>query len=148
MIIINTSQLYFFFCFDFVALVSRVAIRIESWFLLWNARALTHIQIISTLEHYVNSLENMNHRAQSSFQFCIAECISRNWWYSFCMVNVYGRCFRLTSSKKKNNNNRKIVWLAKLSYKNQVLQIFQSKTQIAHCERALRIMKMKQTRLV
>lgn len=24
---------------------------------------------------------------------------SRNWWYSLCIVNVFGRCFRLTSQK-------------------------------------------------
>lgn len=61
---------------------------------------------ISTLKTLCKSLENMNAKHCSTF-IHIVLYVSRNWWYSFCMVNVYGCCFRLASERIRKSTMKK-----------------------------------------
>lgn len=97
------------------------------------------------------SFGNMN--AKTVFEFYPVAFDARNWWYLLCIVNVFGRCFRLTSRKIANSQCNQV--------QQNVLEMVNKKNTHTHkqpestvCSERIRekerllnnIMKMLQTR--
>lgn len=87
--LISTSSCSFWFLYIVVCLVWRI----ESSVLcsLWK----THSKC------YVSHLGTWTPKLFLNFYPVVFD--ARNWWYLLCIVNVFGRCFRLTSRKIANS---------------------------------------------
>lgn len=91
--LISTSSCSFWFLYIVVCLVWRIessAQKLRTLFAVKNA-----------FKMLCKSFGNMN--AKTVFEFYPVAFDARNWWYLLCIVNVFGRCFRLTSRKIANS---------------------------------------------
>lgn len=139
--LISTSSCSFWFLYTVICMVWRIessAQKLHTLFAVKNA-----------FKMLCKSFRNMN--AKTVFEFYPVAFDARNWWYLLCIVNVFGRCFRLTSRKIANSQcnqvQQNVLGMVNKKYTHKQPESNVCSERIREKERLLNnIMKMLQTR--